>query len=223
MTQQNVNDAVDRIVREHNGQPWEVEDPSNPDQCMDLIFGYLDILGIPRETVRHQFAVQAWKNPLDITLKYFEFIPNTPNGVPQKGDVPIFDGPIGHIMAALGIGDSGTFQSFDQNWDTANYHIKDPKTGVLIPICRIVTHDYKIALGWLRIRIQNVLTPPSPIIGVGTPIPPELLNTDEYPVKNPMEVQAIRSELQAYGRVKNSDSNNKLVLAKSKAQEIVNL
>lgn len=156
MTTDQVQSEFNQMVATHNGQPWEVEDPGAKDQCFDLALGWCDILGIPRETIRHPFASQIWTNPLDITLQYFEFIPNTPNGIPQKGDVVVFAGNVGHVSVAFGKGDSNTFDSFDENWDTIHYHDNQGN-----PICRTVTHDYKQVLGWLRPRIQSVQADPN--------------------------------------------------------------
>lgn len=160
-------------------QPVEAEDPTNVDQCMDLAFKYCDEMGIPRETIRHLLAYQVYTEPLDITLQYFELVPNTPNGVPQAGDMPIFGtivGSAGHICIATGEGDVNSFKSMDQNWNG-------------VKKCVYITHDYPAPtgtktgiLGWLRIR--KTTAAPSPTITDQTRIPQI----------NNMEVQAIRSE-----------------------------
>lgn len=126
------------------GQPVEVEDSSALDQCMDWAFKICDILGIDRTAIRHGYAYQVWKQPNDLTVKYFEFIPNTPNGVPQQLDIPIFDqnipgvtGIAGHICAATGEGNSNSFWSLDENWNGVQKIQK-------------VQHSYTGVLGWLR-------------------------------------------------------------------------
>lgn len=181
MTTDEVQSKFDKFVQDNNGKPLEVEDPGAKDQCFDLALGWCDILGIPREAIRHQFASQIWTNPLDITLRYFEYIPNTSNGIPQKGDLVVFAGIVGHVSAAFGKGDPNTFDSFDQNWDTINFHDNQGN-----PICRTVTHDYKQVLGWLRPRTQSVQSDPN------------ITDQSKYNFGEPwgvMEMQATKSTL----------------------------
>lgn len=119
----------------------EVEDFSNYAQCMDLIFKWLDFLGIPRDTIRHLFAYQVWTNPFDSTRIYFDLIPNGPTNMPQVGDIPIFGqsvGPSGHISLATNQSTPTNLVSLDQNWGTPKY-------------TRLVTHfNYAGVLGWLH-------------------------------------------------------------------------
>jgi hypothetical protein len=130
----------DDFVTKNNGQPVEVEDPSNLDQCFDLAFAWCDFINIPRETIRHLNAYQIWTQPVDITLKYFDYIPNTPNGIPPQGAIVVFTqavGSAGHVSIASGKGDTNSFESFDQNWSGAKY-------------AKLVTHPYTSVYGWLR-------------------------------------------------------------------------
>lgn len=151
------------FMNEWLGKPCEAEDPSAPDQCMDLAFKWLDKLGIDRAGIRHQRAYQVYKEPNDISTRDFEFIPNTPNGVPHKGDLVVFDTSInpvsgsGHICIATGEGDSNTFKSFDQNWTK----LQGEK----------VTHNYSglQGMGWLRPR--KFIVTAQPQITDSTPIP----------------------------------------------------
>lgn len=69
-------------------------------------------------------------------------IPNTPKGVPQKGDVIIWNrdyGPLGHVAIAVGIGDTRSFYSFDQNMPLAT-------------LPHIQLHNYNGLYGWLRAK-----------------------------------------------------------------------
>src|SRR4030042_82719 len=75
----------------------EVNDPTNAYQCMDLAYAFCDFISIPRDTIRHLFAYQVYTEPNDLTIKYFEMIPNTSNGVPQCGDLVVFSKDIGGI------------------------------------------------------------------------------------------------------------------------------
>lgn len=131
------------------GKPIEVEDPSNLDQCFDLAFAWCDFIKVPRETIRHLRAFQIWTQPLDITLQYFDYIPNTPNGVPPEGAIIVFSdsvGVSGHVCIGTGKGDANGFTSLDQNWAGAQY-------------AKLVDHVYTSVLGWLyrkSIPVQSV-------------------------------------------------------------------
>lgn len=136
--------SFDEFKQQNNGKYIEKEDSANLNQCFDLAFAWVDYLGIPRDTIRHQLACQIYTNPLDITLQYFEIIPNTPNGVPQKGDLVVwagvFNGGAGHVGIATGSGNSNIFEVFEQNDP-----LKSPS--------HLKTYAYASVLGWLRPRL----------------------------------------------------------------------
>ena len=194
MTIQEIHSKFDQMLSEHNGQLWEVEDPTNRDQCFDLALGWCDYLGIPREAIRHLNASQIWTQPLDVTLQHFDYIPNTPSGTPQKGDIVVFGGVVGHVSVANGEGDNNTFTSFDQNFPLGSS-------------CHLQNHDYKNVLGWLRPNSAIIAQP----IAQGTlsdgmyftdqtHIPAILLNNVDFPVTQDTEIQAVRGWLGDYGR-----------------------
>lgn len=152
----------------HRPDEVEVEDPSAFDQCFDLLLAYCDFLGIPRETVRHQYAYQIWQNQTDLMKKYFDIFPNTATFLPQTGDVALFgkngdrDGngliingiPVGHVDL-VGTGSNiNNLISFSQNWDTLHYYHIDPQ-GNHIPYCRTIVHtNYYGCVGFLRPKTQ---------------------------------------------------------------------
>jgi hypothetical protein len=143
--------TFDDFVVKLNNQPCEVEDPTQPDQCMDLAFAWCDAIGVDRAAIRHEFAYQVWTQPNDLTVKFFEYVPNTPNGVPPQGALVVFNenvGVAGHISIATGKGDSNSFDSFDQNWSGAAY-------------CKVVTHAYTSVYGWL---VKRAPAPTDPIL-----------------------------------------------------------
>lgn len=137
-----------------NGSHVEVSDDSNINQCFDLALLWAYCNGIPKAAIAHLYAKQIWTQATDLTRQYFDLIPNTPTGVPQKGDMMIFDAsPVniaGHVSIANGVGDINTFQSLDQNW-------------VWQQRPTIITHNYDNprVLGWLRVK--QTPTTPSPI------------------------------------------------------------
>lgn len=108
-------------------------DPSAKYQCVDLVnkyivevLGYTPIIG----TNAQDFPKKAGKE--------FNYILNTPTGVPNKGDLMIFKSAdnVGHISIFLQ-GSTSLFTSFDQNYPTGSP-------------CKLVNHTYKNVLGWLQ-------------------------------------------------------------------------
>lgn len=108
-------------------------------QCQDLYRMYVkEVLGFPQSP-----SVPGAKDNWDKYLKeYFDRIPNSPTGVPVKGDIMIWGasyGPYGHV-AVVTEATVNTFKCFSQN---------DP-TGSL-PAIRWYK-NYTGTLGWLHPR-----------------------------------------------------------------------
>lgn len=147
-----MNTQFQEFFGKYDGQSVEIEDSSAKYQCMDLVFAWVDFLGIPRESIRHSLAYQVYSNPVETTNQFFNIYPNTPEGVPQAGDIVIFGtqvGPAGHCCIASGNGDINSFESFDQNWNTqSDFHVDS--NGNHIPYSHLVIHNYSGVLGWLR-------------------------------------------------------------------------
>jgi hypothetical protein len=124
-------------------------------QCMDEFLQYnQDVVHAPRV---YGNAVDVWSN---YPTAFYTQIPNTPDGVPQIGDVMIWGtgiGPYGHI-AICKEGDVNSFTSLDQNWNNAQF-------------CQFITHNYNALLGWLR-PIQPVVDIPEPTPAVEIPPTP---------------------------------------------------
>lgn len=127
-------------------QGIEISDKSNSYQCMDLAYAFVFFLNYPKSTIQHLYAYQVFTEPNNDTNKYFNIIPNTPNGIPQAGDLVVFDknkvNVAGHISIASGTGDTKTFTSLDQNWNTSAKVV-------------LVNHNYDSpkVLGWLRPKV----------------------------------------------------------------------
>lgn len=111
-------------------------------QCLDLIGFYLqEVYGISGWAIARPTAYQVWSEFGNLPAsQYFDRIPNTPTGIPQLGDIVIWNtsvGPAGHIAIATGRGDVNRFTSFDQNWPGGSLpHLQD--------------HSYYGVVGWLR-------------------------------------------------------------------------
>lgn len=172
-----VENKFKEFFNKWNGKPCEVNDPSNLNQCMDLIYAWCDALGVTRDAVRHLYAYEVYTKPNDLTVKYFELVPNTALAVPKVGDIVVFKGGVaGHVSVANGKGDTNTFESFDQNWNTTSDDYNNK--------CMTIIHVYDNVLGFLRFR-----TEPTPEITEQTLLP--IIDASGHQ----MEVQAVRSKL----------------------------
>lgn len=132
---------LDTFISLWNGKYCEVAgSPGAENQCVDLVNAYIrDVLGQP---------IVEWTNAVDFPEKIgnkFEFIPNTPTGIPQKGDIIVWNknvsgvtGVAGHIGVYVE-GNVNNFKSFDQNFPTGS-------------ACKIVSHSYTGVRGWLRFK-----------------------------------------------------------------------
>ena len=106
-------------------------------QCVDLYRQYVkDVLGFP-QSPGVGGAAEIWDSA---SPEYYEFIKNTPLGIPERGDIVIWNrrvgGGFGHVAIFLD-GDVNSFTSLDQNWPTLNEVTK-------------TKHNYSCVIGWLR-------------------------------------------------------------------------
>src|SRR3990167_2685488 len=141
-----MKDRLNQFVANTVGQFIEVSSSSALYQCMDLAYNWVFCLGFPKATIQNQYAYQVFTAPKDITYQYFDLIPNTPTGIPQDGDIVVWNktsaNVAGHIAVALGGGTTSKFKCFEQNAPTGtNAHIGEK--------------SYTNVLGWLRPKIQE--------------------------------------------------------------------
>jgi hypothetical protein len=125
------------FMEKWNGQYLEVAGSSNAlYQCVDLANAYL------RDVLNH--PIIEWTNAIDFPSKLpdFTYILNTPDGVPQEGDLVIWGGTYGHIAIFIE-GDTNSFRSFDQNYPSGTP-------------CHVQGHTYSNVIGWLRSRNETV-------------------------------------------------------------------
>lgn len=126
---------MDQFIAKWNGKgiDW---DQQFGFQCVDLYRQYVkEVLGFPQSPAVRG-AVNVWDTYLP---EYFDRIPNTPTGVPQKGDIVIWGtgaGSYGHIAVCVSANTS-SFTSFDQNWPVGS-------------LCHLQNHNYSNVLGWLH-------------------------------------------------------------------------
>jgi len=104
--------TFEQFILKYNGMYVEVAGTVNAlYQCTDLGNAYLrDVLNLP---------IIEWTNAIDYPSKAgnkYDWILNTPEGIPQKGDLVIFNiGQYGHISIFL-LGDTNQIITFDQNF-----------------------------------------------------------------------------------------------------------
>lgn len=111
-----LTDKLNQFVANLNGQFVEVSYKDAIYQCMDLAYLWIFCLDYPKTTIQHQYAYEVFTKPTDLTYKYFDLIPNTPEFIPQDGDICVFKGgTAGHIAICLGGGTTSKFWRFEQN------------------------------------------------------------------------------------------------------------
>lgn len=127
-------------------------------QCMDLMHEYCrSVLGLADLRILSAASARAVFENFDNVFGHemFEKIPNTPTGVPQKGDIMFYKDPwgryldngvvkyAGHVDVFVE-GNVNNYRAFCQNWIT-------PNTPKGLP--GVVNHsNYEGVLGWLRYK-----------------------------------------------------------------------
>lgn len=109
-------------------------------QCVSMVQRWAEDHGVGGTPV---FPVPAAKDMPGIRGDAFDWIPNTPTGVPQPGDIIVWNtavGPYGHTAIFVD-GNASSFRSFDQNWPTGS-------------AAHIQNHNYNGVVGWLRFKAQ---------------------------------------------------------------------
>lgn len=143
--------TLDQFIIKWTGKGIDF-DGAYGDQCMDLMHQYIvEVLGqADGRILAAPTAKEVWlTTPFGKNL--FDAFPNTPTGVPQKGDIALFGtevGPSGHVAIVIAA-DVNTLTTFDQNWNAHAY-------------CEKIVHNYGGAsgvLGWLRFKAQPAPTP----------------------------------------------------------------
>ena len=124
----------------YNGQQNVGNTTENKGECVGLVCVYVDTLQLPH----------IWGHAMDLFInadeKFFEKILNTPDAIPQVGDIVVwakaFNGTFGHTGIATGTGDLNTFECFEQN---------DP----IGSNCHLKTYNYNNVKGWVRPIVEQ--------------------------------------------------------------------
>jgi hypothetical protein len=130
--------SLNDFIAKYNGHGLDF-DGAYGFQCMDLMHGYItEVLGLPGNVLAAPTAFQAYEAGDD----HFDRIPNTPEGIPQPGDIMFWNtsvGAAGHVAVFIS-GNANSFISFDQNWPAGS-------------ICHEQPHNnYHGVAGWLRLK-----------------------------------------------------------------------
>lgn len=194
-------------------QGVEVSDKSNLYQCLDLAYEYTLFLNVPKVAIAHLHAFQVFTEPNDVTRQYFELIKNTPEFVPQEGDLCVFGtevGTSGHISVSNGKGNLKTFESVDQNWAGAS------KVGVVV-------HKYGGKNGLLGVlRYKEPKTETTEPSSTGKTYTQEeydkvRLERDENWNKLQTEVEQRAKDIEDLNRAFGTDAGKPSLLARAKA------
>lgn len=132
-------------------------------QCVDLIKHYcVNVIGIVKK------YSDTWGNAVDWYNGYsskswlvsnFTRIANTASFIPQKGDVAVFKTSIanGHIAVCNGVGDTKSFQAYDENYNG---------TGAGMTLRTFTYSGTRTLLGVLRPKNQsNIVSTPTFKVG----------------------------------------------------------
>lgn len=132
------------FINEYNGKSFDYDGVSGV-QCVDLIKMYLNkVFGLNPGAWGN--AKDYYENFNNLPLKNsFDRIANTPEFVPQKGDIAVWGAGLGntygHVAIATGEGNTSSFYTYDLNWNGKTVHK--------------VQHTYKGFLGVLRPKDQS--------------------------------------------------------------------
>jgi hypothetical protein len=138
-----MKEKLNRFILNTQGNFQEVSYREAIYQCLDLVYEWIFVLDFPKATIQHLYAYQVFTEPNSLTGEYFEIIKNTPDFIPQDGDIGVFkatSGNIaGHIVVCLSGGNKSDFPCFEQNYPLgSNAHLTPNKSytnflGVLRP------------------------------------------------------------------------------------------
>lgn len=127
------------FFNQNNGKGDVGDTPENKGQCVGLIEVWTDNLELPH----------TWGNAKDLLNDadpaHFTIIKNTPQGVPEQGDIVVWSGAYnngpGHTGICHGNANTDTFDCFEQN---------DP----LNSPCHVKNYNYTSVLGWLKPSVK---------------------------------------------------------------------
>lgn len=144
--------TYNQFIKDHIGKAVDYDRVAGA-QCVDLAKCYLkEVFGLESGAWGDAHCWYDNFNRIPKLYNNFTRIPNTPDFVPKKGDIGVWDsglsaGGWGHIAICTGEGDTNLFYSYDQNWNGRH----DP--------CTKLRHTYVHFAGVLRPKNQDRINP----------------------------------------------------------------
>lgn len=130
-------------------------------QCVDLVKHFIaNVLGVTPQAIGNAIEYYNKRSSSKYLTDNFKWLKNTPDFVPQKGDICVFTSKSGngHVSIATGEGTTSYFYSYDQNYPSGKH---EPMTKI--------KHSYSSFLGVLRpLNQSNIAVPPTIKEGVYT-------------------------------------------------------
>ena len=139
-----------QFIQAHKGKAMDYDGVAGC-QCVDLTKYYLkEVFGLTPGAWGDAYYWYDGFDNIPTLNKNFTKIPNTPEFVPQKGDIVVWgkslNGNWGHIAICSGEGDTTWFKSWENNWTGRN----DPTEKI--------KHNYNHVSGFLRPKNQEPIT-----------------------------------------------------------------
>lgn len=120
-------------------------------QCVDLVNHYVkNVLNINPVMIGNAIEFYNKRKSSPFLYNNFSWISNTPEFIPNKGDIGVFKtkSGFGHVCVCTGEGTTSCFYSYDQNYPASKH---EPMTKI--------KHSYSNFLGVLRPKEQSILVP----------------------------------------------------------------
>lgn len=168
-------------------------------QCVSMVQKWAEDNGVGGTPV---FPVAAAKDMVGARPDAFQWIANTPTGVPQTGDIIVWNtavGPYGHTAIFID-GNASNFRSFDQNWPTGS-------------AAHIQNHNYNGVVGWLRFK-QSAPQPQ----GEGNMTPDQERQAYNIVLGRPPEPGAQLGKRTAWGFINDAKGELDAIRAQNSAQ-----
>lgn len=144
--------TYNQFIKDHIGKAVDYDGVAGA-QCVDLAKCYLkEIFGLESGAWGDAHSWYDNFNNIPTLRDNFTRIPNTPDFVPKKGDIGVWNSALsvggwGHIAVCTGEGNTNHFYSYDQNWTGRH----DP--------CAKIRHTYDHFAGVLRPKNQDRINP----------------------------------------------------------------
>lgn len=131
--------TLDQFITKYLGKTVGYPEGQYVGECLSLVKWYCkDVFNFDPPPSGSNSAYGYWSNFPNPLSTYFTKVANTPDGVPKRGDIIIWDtnagGGYGHIAIFLD-GTASSFKSLDQNWNGKQTHEQG--------------HYYTNVVGWL--------------------------------------------------------------------------